>query len=394
MDIKALAEQYEAYIIERRRFYHTHPELSGQEKETRAHIKDDLLALGITDIRELKNCCGLVATIHGGRPGKTVALRTDIDALPVKEETGLPFCSQREGCMHACGHDCHIAILLGADMILQENREEFSGNVRLIVQPAEEICQGARQMMAEGALEGVDAVYGAHIWGDFDAPLIDVTPGNRMAGGDIFTIRIEGVTAHAASPHQGVDAITVACAVVTSLQQYVSRMNDPLNPMVITLGTIRGGTRFNVIANEVTMEGSLRTFSTAGNSEDILIRIVEDTAAALGGRGVVEYRHMCPPVINGNETLNRIARNAAAKLYGEESIGHLATMMGSEDFSWYGTEVPSFFAILGSRNQEKGLIYTNHHEKYDVDESVLHRGAGLMAQFAVDFLAEDSAVRS
>ena len=188
MDIKSLAEQYNDYIIDRRRYYHTCPELSGEEKNTRAHLKEDLEALGITDIHELETCYGLTATIHGGKPGKTVALRADIDALPVKEETGLPFASHNEGKMHACGHDNHMAMLLGAAKILNEVKEELSGDVRLVFQPAEETAVGALQMMKEHALDGVDAIYGVHVWGTYDAPGIAFPAGNLMACCHGFTI--------------------------------------------------------------------------------------------------------------------------------------------------------------------------------------------------------------
>ena len=188
MDIKSLAEQYNDYIIDRRRYYHTCPELSGEEKNTRAHLKEDLEALGITDIHEMETCYGLTATIHGGKPGKTVALRADIDALPVKEETGLPFASHNEGKMHACGHDNHMAMLLGTAKILNEVKDELSGDVRLVFQPAEETAVGALQMMKEHALDGVDAIYGVHVWGTYDAAGIAFPAGNLMACCHGFTI--------------------------------------------------------------------------------------------------------------------------------------------------------------------------------------------------------------
>lgn len=236
MYIKALAEQYNDYIIDRRRYYHTCPELSGEEKNTRAHLKEDLEALGITDIHELETCYGLTATIHGGKPGKTVALRADIDALPVKEETGLPFASHNEGKMHACGHDNHMAMLLGTAKILNEVKDELSGDVRLVFQPAEEIAVGALRMMKEHALDGVDAIYGVHVWGTYDAPGIAFPAGNLMACCHGFTIEVEGKSAHASAPHEGVDAVMVASSILQSIQQLVSRMNDPLNPLVITVG--------------------------------------------------------------------------------------------------------------------------------------------------------------
>ena len=389
MDIKALAEACEPYIIDRRRYYHACPEVSTQEKETRAAVKRDLEALGITDIREMKECYGLIATIHGGRPGKTIALRTDIDGLGMPEKTGLPFASCN-GNMHACGHDCHIAMLLGAAKILNEHREELAGDVRLIVQPAEEIAMGARWMMREHAMDGVDAIYGSHIWGNLDAPLIDVTVGNRMAGADLVTIEVEGVSAHGSAPHLGTDAITVACNIVVNLQQIVSRMNDPLNPLVITMGEFEGGPRFNVIPNHVRLYGTVRSFLRDDWLERTIRRVAENTAAAFGAKITYKYEYMTPPVINRDEQLNRIAHDAVVKLYGQESIGHLQTMMGSEDFPLLCPDIPFFFAFLGSRNAEKGLTYTNHQEQYDVDEDVLKRGTAMMVQVACDYLAENS----
>ena len=194
MDIKALAEQYNDYIIDRRRYYHTCPELSGEEKNTRAHLKEDLEALGITDIHEMETCYGLTATIHGGKPGKTVGLRADTDALSFQEETGLPFASCEPGKMHACGHDTHIAMLLGAAKLLQEHREELRGDVRLIFQPAEEHVIGSKAMIAEGALDGVDAIFGQHVWGTLDIPYIDVTAGPRMAYSGRFTVDVIGTS--------------------------------------------------------------------------------------------------------------------------------------------------------------------------------------------------------
>ncbi|MBR1672126.1 MAG: amidohydrolase [Fretibacterium sp.] len=387
MDIKTLAEKYEPYIIERRRHYHACPELSGQEKGTRAQIKKDLEALGIADIHEMEGCYGLFADIQGGGSGRTVALRTDIDALEIAEKTGLPFASAN-GSMHACGHDNHIAMLLGAARILNEVKEELCGRVRLVVQPAEEIATGARAMVNEGAMDGVDAIYGAHIWGTLDAPLIDVTPGSRMACCDRFSIEVEGATSHGSAPHLGVDAVTVSAAIVNNLQQCVSRMNDPLNPLVLTVGTIHGGSRWNSVSGHVSMEGTVRTFEKDLTAAKVMRQVVERTAETFNAKAAFDYKRLTPPVINENERLVRVAHDAVVKLYGEEGIGHLPTMMASEDFSWFGEKAPYVFAFVGSRNKAKGLTYTNHNEHYDVDEDVLKRGAAVMAQFAVDFLRE------
>ena len=391
MDIKALAKKYEDYIIERRRYYHTCPELSHEEKETRAQIKKDLEAMGITDIKEMQTCYGLVARLHGGKPGKTIAVRADIDALPVEEATGLPFASKNPGKMHACGHDNHIAMLLGAAKILADVKDELAGDVVFILQPSEEDATGAKQMIAEGCLEGVDAIYGAHIWGNFDAPLIDVTPGRRMSSFHTFKITVNGVAAHGSAPNLGIDAVTAAAAIVNNLQQVISRQNDPLNPQVLTIGTIHGGSRFNVIANKVVMEGTCRTFASGTKLEEQMRKVIEGTAEALGATATLEdYYYGTTPLVNDNEEMNAIAAEAVKKACGAECIGTLPTMMASEDFCWYTEKVPAFFAFIGSRNKEQGLVYTNHHEKYTPDESVLKNGAAVMAQFAADYLEKYS----
>ena len=317
MDIKALAQDAAPYVVERRHYYHQHPELTGEEKNTRDAIHRDLEALGITDIRDMVNCYGLVATIHGGKPGKTVGLRADTDALPFQEETGLPFASCEPGKMHACGHDTHIAMLLGAAKLLQEHREELRGDVRLIFQPAEEHVIGSKAMIAEGALDGVDAIFGQHVWGTLDIPYIDVTAGPRMAYSGRFTVDVIGTSSHAATPHLGADAITGAAAIINNLQQYVSRMSNPLDPVVLTIGTISGGNRYNAIANHVTMEGVTRAYFL-DKHEEAMRQIVENTAEGLGMKAVLKYAHVVHPVINDDDDLTEIAQKAVVKLFGEE----------------------------------------------------------------------------
>ena len=390
INIRELAQQYNDYIIDRRRYYHSCPELSGQEVHTAQSLKEDLEAMGV-EVELCKTCHGVVGTIRGGKPGKgVVALRSDTDGLPVEEKTGLPFASQNPGVMHACGHDNHMAMLLGAAKILTSIRDELPGTVKLLFQPAEETAFGAKAMIAEGVLNGVDAIYGAHIWGDFDAPYIDVSAGNRMACCDSFRIVVEGSSTHGSTPHLGTDAIVAAASIIMNIQTYVSRNNDPLNPLVVTVGKIDGGQRFNILANKVVMEGTCRTFSrkTLETIDKDLERIAANTAAAFGDSASLEYQHLTTPVINEHEDLNRIARNAVIKLYGEEGLGHLPTMMGSEDFAFFMEEVPGIFGFIGSRDPEQGTIYTNHHEKYSAPEDVLQRGAAMHAQFALDFLTE------
>lgn len=400
MNIKELAQKHEQYIVDRRRFYHTCPELSLQEKETIQKIKADLLEMGITDIRMMETCHGLIADIHGGKPGKTFAMRADIDGLSVPEATGLPFASQNEGAMHACGHDNHIAMQLGAAKILMDCKDELCGNVRLIFQPAEEVAQGARRMTEEGATEGVDALYGTHVWATLEAPMVDVSAGNRMACCHGFTIEVEGMTSHASAPHLGKDAVSIAAAIINNLQQCVSRMNDPLNPLVLTIGTIHGGVRWNCTAGKVVMEGTIRTFAQGTLVEDQMRKVVENTAAAFGAKAAItKYDYMTEPVINQSEMLCRIGRDAITKLYGAECVANLPTMMGSEDFSVLACgKIPYLYSFIGSHNKAKGIgvdpetgaVYSNHHEKYDVDEDILSRGAAVAAQIAADFLAESA----
>lgn len=388
MNFKEAAQQTENYIIRNRRYLHEHPELSEKEEKTTEYIVKELKDLGL-EPRRFENCYGCYVDIKGDKPGKIVALRADIDALPIKEETGLEFASQN-GCMHACGHDTHMAMLLGAVKMLNDVKSEINGTVRAIFQPSEETATGAQAVIKEGVLEGVSAIYGSHIWGNFDAPLVSVESGKRMASCSSFKIEIEGRTAHGSAPNLGVDAIVVAASVIMNLQTYVSRNNDPLNPLVLTIGTIEGGSRFNVIPGKVTMEGTVRAFdSDLDRIPNAMRRIIDGTAETFGAKAKLDFKWMTIPVINDNEKLNTIAQNAVKKLYGEDGLGHLDTMMGSEDFSFYMGKVPGVFSFLGSRDTEKGYIYTNHQEQYTVDEGLLKRGAAVYAQFAFDYLEEN-----
>ncbi|HZK01221.1 MAG TPA: amidohydrolase [Tissierellaceae bacterium] len=390
MNIKELAIKHNDYIIERRRFYHTIPELSHEEFKTTESLVKDLEEMGI-EVTTFPDFTGLIGLIKGGKAGKTVALRADIDALPVEEKTGLSFASKNPGKMHACGHDAHMSMLLGAAKILVELKDELEGNVKLIFQGAEEIAYGAKYIMEKGYLDDVDAVFGMHIWGTLDAPLISFESGDRMASCDIFKLKIKGSATHGSSPHLGKDAIVAAASIVMNMQTYASRMNDPLNPIVVTIGTINGGERFNIIADYVEMDGTTRTYSreTRNSLESDLRKIAEDTARALACEAELEYTYLTGPVINEYDKINQIAQNAAIKLYGEESLTKMEKIMGSEDFAYYMEKIPSFFGFLGTVNKEKGIKYTNHHAEFTVDEDVLHRGSALYAQFAMDFLKED-----
>lgn len=389
MDIKQLAEKYDSYIIEQRRYFHAHPELSFEEVETTKAIKQQLEDMGI-EVTTFPDYTGLVGHIHGKKPGKTVMLRADIDALPSIETTGLPFASKNEGKMHACGHDSHISMLLGAAKILSDMKDELCGEVELLFQAAEESCYGAKYYIEHGVLDNVDAIFGMHIWGTMDAPLMSLEEGGRMASCDNFKITIEGTSAHGSAPHLGNDAIVAAASVIMNLQTFVSRVNDPLNTLVVSIGTVKGGQRFNIIGNHVEMEGTIRTYSREFRPKirEKIEKIISCTAEALGCEAKLEYWPYLGPVINDHEDLNRIARSAAVKLYGEDCLTSMPKLTGSEDFSCFMEKVPGFYGFIGALNREKGIIYSNHNDKFTVDETALHRGTALYAQFAVDYLAE------
>ena len=389
MVIRALAEKYEGYIIEQRRWFHAHPELSWEEFGTTDHIQEELEKMGL-EVHRFEGRPGCTAMIYGGKavPGaKTVALRADIDALPVEEKTGLPFASENPGVMHACGHDNHMAMLLGAAKILCEVKDELEGNVKLLFQAAEETCFGAEYYVQQGVLDGVDAIYGQHIWAGLEAPYLNVQPGVRMASCDNFTITVEGSSTHGSTPHLGTDAIVAAASIIMNIQTIVSRNNDPLNALVVSIGEIHGGQRFNILANKVVMEGTCRTHSREmrGKIEPLLRRICEDTAAAFGAKAELKYDAFPSPVINDHDDLNQIAHDAAVKLYGEEGIKEMPRVMGSEDFAYFMDVVPGIFGFLGSRDAEHQA--SNHNDCYDVPEDVLKRGAAMHAQFAADYLS-------
>lgn len=391
INIKEAAEKHEAYIIEMRRHFHQYPELSWKEFKTTDDIAAQMEKMGYEVQRFSDGRTGLYATLHGGKAAegsRTIALRADIDALPTEEKTGLPFASKNLGVMHACGHDNHIAMLLGAAKILKEHQAELAGNVKFFFQGAEETAVGAPVYVDQGVLDGVDAIFGMHIWGNFDAPYISVETGARMASADIFSIVVEGASAHGSAPNLGVDAIVASASIISNIQTIVSRNNDPICPLVVTIGKIQGGDVFNTIANRVEMHGTVRSLSKEMRDrvEGLLRNVVENTAAAFGAKGILNYHYGPGPILNTNEEMNSIARQAAVKLYGEEGVKPLAEMMGSEDFAFFMEKVPGFYAFLGSRNRELGIEATNHNDKYTVDESVLKRGSALFAQVSIDFL--------
>lgn len=379
------------YIQSWRRRLHQYPELSLQEVQTTQALAEELDRLGIPVIR-FPGHTGLIGVIAGSFPGKTVLLRADIDALPIRENTGLPYAAQN-GAMHACGHDCHAAMLLGAARLLLEHREELPGTVRLLFQAAEETSHGAEYFISQGCLDGVDAAFGIHIWSGLTAPLISVEAGPRMAACDNFELVVHGTAAHGASPHLGCDGIAAAAAAVTALQGYVARRHDVFQPLVVTIGSIHGGEAPNILADTVTLSGTARCFDEAlrARLQGDLEALFSAACLPYGCTAQLHWHSLAPAVVNHDPHLVETGRQAARKLYGPQGLGHLAPLMVSEDFAYYSQHVPTLFCFLGGSNPEINAIYPHHNECFRIDEDALPRGAALYAQFALDYLKGEAA---
>lgn len=394
--IREAALAMEPTIIANRRYFHAHPELSGREMATSNTICARLSNMGIPYERVAKT--GVIATIAGtaegaynenGNPARRIALRSDIDALPVTERTGAAYESKNPGVMHACGHDCHMAMLLGAARILNDMRDELRGEVRLIFQPAEEISIGSTSMIKAGALDGVDSIFGMHIWSEIDAGLISCEPGQRMANTDWFRVDIEGVSAHGSMPHKGIDAVVVAAELVVALQVLVSRDASPFEPLVVTVGEIHGGEARNIMAGSAYLTGTVRTWSDRTRKEmpERLERLINRSARAFDAKAKLTYTHGNAGLANDADCAER-ARQAVVKLFGEEGVANYEGTLAGEDFSEYLRKVPGIYAFLGCRNPKEGAEHPQHSCFYQVDESVLAKGAMFEAQYAYDFLNE------
>ncbi|HHV73011.1 MAG TPA: amidohydrolase [Clostridia bacterium] len=389
--IKQKAEELKPVLVELRRKIHAHPELGFEEEKTAALIAETLQKLEF-EVQTGIAKTGVVGLLRGEKAGKTIAFRADMDALALQEENDKPYASLHPGKMHACGHDAHTTSLLGAAMILKELQNNLPGNIKFIFQPAEESTGGAKPMIEEGVLANpqVDAIFAPHVWPDYPAGKITVQYGPTMAAPDYFEIEITGKSGHGALPHKSIDAIIVACQVVNSLQTIVSRKRDPLDPLVLSIGTIQGGSAFNVIADRVKMTGTVRTFNLETREKMPLLmeEIISGICKAFGADYKFKYEKYFPPTIN-DEKMTAIAEKSAAKIVGKENvIVETKPSMGGEDFSFFLQEVPGSYIKIGINNPAKGIIYPLHHPKFDLDEDVLPITAALMAQIAWDFLQE------
>ena len=388
MNLNQAAEAAKDYLIEQRRWFHQHPEVSEKEFESCKRIRAELDKMGV----EWRPCgleTGTLATIHGAKPGKTILLRGDMDGLTVQEETGLEYASEVPGVMHACGHDCHMSMLLTAAKLLNELKDDLCGTVRLAFQPAEEVATGAKSMIADGALEGVDACFAQHVWADVDAGKVCIEAGPKMAAADWFLIDIQGKGSHGAAPHQGIDVAPAASAMVEAIQTIVSREVDPNQPAVMTVGVVNVGTRWNVVPEYAHMEGTARCFDPGVRRqlEDSLRRIVKSVGEAYRVDTKLEWRYIVPPVCN-DPAISDIVAGAAKKAIGPDALASYDKTNGGEDFAYFMEKVPGAVAFLGIRNEACGAVWVNHSGHFCVDESALINGAKLYVQAAMDFNAQ------
>ncbi len=370
-------------LVAWRRDFHRRPEIANQETWTSGVIRRFLEDLGLP-VRSAAGT-GLIAVLEGAKRGKTVALRADMDALPLQEEGEKEYKSLNPGAAHACGHDGHMAILMAAAKILAGRKDHLRGRVVFLFQPAEERPPGgAKKMIEEGALDGVDAVFGLHLWQPLPTGSVGIVKGPMMAQSDEFSIIVKGKAGHGSMPHTAVDPILAASHIVVNVQTIVSRNVDPLKPCVVSFGTVNGGTVFNIIPAEVSLSGTVRSFDAAVQdlAERRLREIAEETGRALGASCSFNYIKGYPALVNHPGMVDLVS-GVAARVLGEGCLKPIEPIMGGEDFAYYLQEVPGAFFFFGAGD---GCPFAHHHPGFDIDEKALPKAALLMASLALEFL--------
>lgn len=390
-DIKALATEFLPDVVAVRRHMHTHPELSFQEFETSAYIQSKLTEWGIPFKNNIVKT-GIVATIEGKNPqSKTIALRADIDALPIVEENDVPYKSVNTGVMHACGHDAHTSSLMGAARILNTLKDNFDGTVRMLFQPGEErIPGGAKLMIEEGVLDNPrpHSILGQHVLPQLQAGKVGFKGGMFMASADEIYVTVHGKGGHGAMPHLAIDPVLIAAHIVVALQQVVSRRSNPLVPTVLTFGKVLANGSTNIIPNEVYMEGTFRTMNEEwrAKAHEIMKTTAESLAQSMGATCEFKILKGYPFLVNDEEVTNR-ARQGAIEFLGAENVVELESRMTAEDFAYYTQLMPACFYRLGTGNAARNITSGIHTPTFDIDESSLETGMGLMAYLAVKELA-------
>ena len=395
-EIKKISGKIKKELIEWRRFLHQNPELSGEEYKTASFVAKKLREFGVDKIIEGYGNTTAVIGIIQGKHNTTVALRADMDALPMQEKTGKPYASKIPMVMHSCGHDAHTAMLLGAAKILSTLKEHLQGNIKLIFQPCEERhdCGGAKKLVEKGVLKNPDvsAIFGLHVFPELPSGTVGTRIGNFMASSDIFTIRIKGKGVHASRPHQGVDSVLVAAQVINTIHHIVSRKVDPLHPAVVTIGKIEGGYAENIIPDEVKMAGTVRTLSLEVRNQipKWMEHAIWGVTLSYGAAYEFKYNQGTPPVINDPKT-TKFALGMMKDLLGADKVIEIENpSMGGEDFAEYLMEVPGTFIRIGIRNEKKGIKAPLHSPVFDIDEDILPIGASILSYLAYKWVEEHS----
>lgn len=384
---KQIHEQLDGHyneMVSIRRHLHQHPELSFQETKTAAFIADYYEKLGIPYEKNVGGN-GVVATLKGGKPGKTVALRADFDALPIQDEKDVEYKSTVDGVMHACGHDGHTATLLVLAKVLTENKDSIPGTVVFLHQHAEELSPGgAKPMVEAGVLDNVDAIFGTHLWAPKKVGVIQTSQDALMAGADRFEITIQGKGGHGASPHETKDAIVIATDVVSQLQQIVSRRLNPAKTAVVTVGTFNAGNAFNIIADTATIGGTVRYLDT--DVQDLVIeemeRILKGICVTHDASYTLDYHKGYPPVINHAKEALRVLE-ASKEVESVDTAEEIIAVMGGEDFSYFINEKPGAYFFTGA--QLEGHVYPHHHPKFDIDERALPIAAKMLYEVYMNY---------
>ncbi|MEB2299666.1 amidohydrolase [Lysinibacillus xylanilyticus] len=375
-------------VIGWRRYLHKYPELSFHEEKTAQFIYETLQTFGDLELsRPTKT--SVMARLIGDKPGKVMAIRADIDALPIQEENTFDFVSETPGVMHACGHDGHTAMLLGTAKFLAGMKDKINGEVRFLFQHAEELFPGgAEEMVQAGVMDDVDLVIGAHLWSPLEVGKVGVVYGEMMAAPDYFSITINGKGGHAAIPHQTVDSIAVAAQVVTNLQHIVSRNTDPLDKLVVSITQFVAGNSFNVIPGSVLIRGTVRSFDAQLRETvpTLMERVVKGITEAHGANYQFDYQYCYRPVINDKE-VTEVIEETVREVFGEEAIDFMNPNMAAEDFSAFQQKAPGCFFYVGAGNKEKGILYPHHHPRFTIDEESLFIGFQLFVQSTFKYLA-------
>lgn len=379
------------WIISIRRALHRNPELSYQEKKTASFISEKLREIGLS-VEVGIGGEGVVGLLEGNNPGPTVALRADMDALPVDEKNDIEYRSVIPNCMHACGHDGHMAILLGAAKLLSQMREDLHGNIKFIFQPAEEVppTGGAKGMISAGVLKSpdVDAIFGLHIWPELPTGIIGLREGPIMAAADRFLLKIIGQGGHGAAPHKSQDVVVASAQVVLSLQTLISRRINPSTPAVLSICKINGGSAYNILPDEVIIEGTTRyfDFDTGNILKGVIEEITSGICQSVGCSYLFDYQFGFPPTIN-NDDMTRLVEQSAASVLGENNVLRVKEpSMTGEDFSYFLQQVPGCYFWLGTNNPDKGITQPLHSSNYQLDEDILAKGSAIFSSIVLSFL--------